>query len=219
VYSERLIKEWGLEKHLNKVSIAQEHFLDVDKFRIQKNLDKRDDLCGYIGALEKWKGVLNFIEASLKVLVRREDVRFLIGGEGRLKSGIEELVNIKGLNDKIRIVGLIPHDEVPKYLNELKLLVLPSHTEGLPNIILEAMACGTPVLATPVGAIPDVIKDEETGFIMEDNTPDCIAKNIIRALNHPNLDEIVKRARNLIEEQFTYEAAVERYKKILEVLD
>ena len=77
------------------------------------------------------------------------------------------------------------------------------------------MACGTPVLATPVGAIPDVIKDGVTGFIMKDNSPECIAENVIRALEHPNLDEIVKNARELIEKDFTYEAAGERYRKIL----
>jgi glycosyltransferase involved in cell wall biosynthesis len=80
------------------------------------------------------------------------------------------------------------------------------------------MACGTPVLATAVGAIPDVIKDGETGFVMEDNSPECIASNIIRALNHPNLEQITKNARTLIETEFTYEKAVERYRKILSEL-
>ena len=78
------------------------------------------------------------------------------------------------------------------------------------------MGCGTPVLATPVGAIPDVITDRETGFIMENNNPGCIAENIIRVLEHPMLEEIVKNVRKLVEKEFTYEAAVERYRKILE---
>ena len=78
------------------------------------------------------------------------------------------------------------------------------------------MGCGTPVLATSVGGVPDLIKDGETGFIMKDNSPECIAENVIRALEHPNLDEIVKNARALVEREFTYEAAVERYRKILE---
>ena len=78
------------------------------------------------------------------------------------------------------------------------------------------MACGTPVLATSVGGVPDLIKDGNTGFIMKDNSPECIAKNVIRALEHPNRDEIVKNARALVEQEFTYEDAVERYRQILE---
>lgn len=122
------------------------------------------------------------------------------------------------LNDKVKPAGWIPHDELPDYRNGLKLLVLPSYTEGLPNIMLEAMACGTPVLATSVGGIPDVIKDGETGFIMENNSPECIAENVMRVLNHPNLDKIVKNARKLVEKEFTYEAAVGRYRMILKEL-
>ena len=81
-----------------------------------------------------------------------------------------------------------------------------------------AMACGTPVLATSVGGIPDVIKDGETGFILENNSPECIAENVMRALKYPNLEEIVKNARKLIEKEYTYEAAVERYKNIVKNL-
>lgn len=58
--------------------------------------------------------------------------------------------------------------------------VLPFYTKELSNIMLEAMACGTPLLATPVGAILDVIRDGETGFIMEDNSPECTARNVMQ---------------------------------------
>jgi glycosyltransferase involved in cell wall biosynthesis len=84
--------------------------------------------------------------------------------------------------------------------------------------MLEAMACGTPILASPVGAIPDLIKDGETGFIMADNSPECIARNIIRALNHPYLEKIADNGRALVEKEFTFEKAVERYRELLNSL-
>jgi len=215
VYSERLVKEWGLEKHTNKISIAHEHFLDFNRFRVQHELVERDSLVGYIGALSEEKGILNLLKAIPEVLQKEEGVRFLIGGEGRLRGKVEEYLNKENLNNKVKFAGWISHSELPEQLNKLKLLFLPSYTEGLPNIMLEAMACGTPVLATAVGAIPDVIKDNETGFIMEDNSPECIARNVIRALSHPDLSKIAKNARALVEKEYTYEAAVERYRNIL----
>jgi len=218
LYSGNLIRDLNLEGYKNKISIAHRHFLDFDKFKIKKQLDERDNLVGYIGRLSEEKGTLNFVKAIPEVLKEQSDLEFLIGGDGRLREKIEEYLNRKNLNNKVKLVGWIPHDKLSDYLNELQLLILPSYTEGLPNIMLEAMACGTPVLATPVGGIPDIIKDEETGFIMENNSPECIAKNIIRALNHPDLEQIAQNACTLVEREFTFEKAVERYREILSEL-
>jgi len=79
------------------------------------------------------------------------------------------------------------------------------------------MACGTPVLAAKVGAIPDIITDGKTGFIMENNSPECIAENVIRALNTPNLEEISENGRKFVEENFTFESAVARWNGVLKV--
>jgi len=218
LYSPNLIKEWNLEKYKDKILIAHEHFLDFSKFEIKKKLSERNNLAGYIGRLSEEKGVLNFVRAIPEILKERNDMEFLICGDGQLRDEIEKYISEKNLNDKVKLAGWIPHEKLPDYLNESKLLVLPSYTEGLPNIMLEAMACGTPVLATPVGAIPDVIKDEETGFIMKDNSPECIARNVIRALNHSNLEQVAQNARALVEKEFTFEKAVERYREILSKL-
>jgi glycosyltransferase involved in cell wall biosynthesis len=218
IYSENIIKGWNLEKHKNKILIAHEHFLDFDNFKLKKKFNERENLVGYIGRLSEEKGTLNFVKSIPLILKERDDLEFLIGGDGQLKDKIEAYLDENDLTDKVKLAGWIPHDVLPDYLNKLKLVVLPSYTEGLPNIMLEAMACGTPILATPVGAIPDIIKEEKAGFLMENNSPECIAKNVIRALEYPNLDEIVKTARELVEKEFTYEAAVERYRKILKEL-
>jgi len=219
LYSGNLIQEENLARYRSKISIAHRHFLDFNNFKIQRQLSARDNIVGYIGRLSQEKGILNFAQSIPMALDRINNIRFLIGGEGQMYSKVEECLTRETLNSKVHLVGWIPHDELPKCLNDLKLLVLPSYTEGLPNIMLEAMACGTPVLATPVGAIPDVISDGETGFIMEDNSPECIASNVMRALNYPSLEEIAKNAHALVEKEFTYEAAVEKYRNILSSLE
>ena len=207
-----------LNKHQNKVCGEGCLFILDDAFKPTNKISERENMVGYIGRLSEEKGVLNFVKAISRILEEKSEIKILVGGDGPLRDKIEIYLEEENLNDKVKLAGLIPHDKLPDYMNELKLLVLPSYTEGLPNIMLEAMACGTPVLATPVGGVPDLIEDEETGFIMENNSPECIAKNVIRALEHPDLEKIVKNARKLVEEKYTYEATVERYRKILKEL-
>ena len=218
VYSKSSVYQMNLSKYKNKIYNGA-RFVDDNKFKVEKELKKRGKLLGYIGRFSKEKGIMNFVDAIPMLLRKDKGIEFLLVGGGLLTDKIKETLEENGVYDKVKLTGWIPHDELSKYLNELKLFVLPSYTEGLPNVVLEAMACGTPVLATPVGGIPDVIKDGETGFIMEDNTPECIARNIIRVLNHPNLDEIVKNARKRIEEEYTYEAALKRYRTIFQALN
>ena len=218
LYSEKLIKEWHLEKYKNKICIAHKHFLDFNKFKITKDFDERDNLIAYIGRLSEEKGTLNFVKAIPELLKENSGIKILIGGDGQLEDEIKRYLDDENADCKVKVVGWIPHDELPEYLNELKLLVLPSFTEGLPNILLEAMACGTPVLAAPVGSIPDVIDDGINGIIMENNSPECIAENINRALYHSNLENISKNARNLVKKQFSFEKAVDRFKKITKII-
>jgi len=189
--------------------------LDFDKFTIKKQIGQREKVVGYIGGLSKSKGVLNLLQAIPNILEEESEIKFMIAGDGDLVNFIREFINKNELTDKVKLLGWIPHRELPEYLNELKLLILASYSEGLPNIMLESMACGTPVLVTPVGAIPDVIKDGKTGFIMEDNSPECIARSVIRALSYPNLEQIAENARTLVEKEYTFEVAVKGYKNIL----
>jgi len=186
-------------------------FVDVGRFVNKKPIDLRKYDIGFVGRLSKEKGILNFLK-SLTLL--DGNFRAILIGDGEEKDNVHRKVRLL----KLTYIDWVKNRELPDYLNEIKLLVIPSYKEGLPNIILEAMACGTPVLATPVGGIPGVIKDGETGFIMENNSSKCIAENVMRALEHPDLEMIVENARALVEREFTYEAAVERYREILEEL-
>lgn len=213
--SKCMVDLYNLKKYQPKINIGSQ-YVAASFFTKTKKLNKRKYIVGYIGRLSTEKGVLEFAQSLPLILKGKESGKALIVGEGDVKGKVREILVNNNVEDEVELTGWIENKELPTYLNEIKVLVFPSCTEGLPNIVLEAMACGTPVLATPVGGIPDVIRDGETGFIMEDNTPECIAKNVIRALNHPDLEKITKNARALIEKEYTLEAAAERYKKILE---
>jgi glycosyltransferase involved in cell wall biosynthesis len=216
LYSGNLISDWGLSRYNNKIRIGREHFLDFNAFTVTTPISSRPPLIGYIGRLSGEKGVQHFAQALPTILDDRQDLRVLIGGDGQLKESIEASLQEEGLTARVDLPGWISHDDLPRYLNQFRLLVLPSYSEGLPNIMLEAMACGTPVLATPVGAIPDVIIDGKTGFIMENNSPECIAENVKRALDSPDLERIAENGRRFVEENFTFEKTVENWKEILQ---
>ena len=216
VYSPNLIREMRLDKYSRKISIAHEHFLDFSEFRVTKPFNERENLVGYVARLSPEKGILNFMEAIPKVVEARQQMTFLIIGDGPLRPQVEEYANKS--NNKVKYAGWIPHDKLPGYLNELRLLVVPSYTETGPYIAFEAMACGTPVVGTPDGLMADMLSDGENGFIMEDNSPECIARNIVRALNHPDLEQVAHNARKLAEREFTFEKAVDSYRGILENL-
>ncbi len=218
VQSQGAVDFLHLGKYKEKVTAEGARYVNTDLFRVNKDLKDRRSLVAYVGRLSAEKGVMNFLRAIPSVLKVRQDIKFSIGGYGPLRNKIEDEIENSNLRYRVELAGWIFHDELPDYLNELKLLVLPSYSEGLPTIVLETMACGTPVLATSVGGIPDVIKDGETGFILEDNSPECIARDIIEALDYPDLSKIAKNGRSLIESNYIYEAAVMRYRRILNSL-
>lgn len=215
VYAPSLIKDLSLEKHSRKIIVASRHYVDLNVFKVTKTIEERRNIIGFVGRLSQEKGVLNFVDAIPTILERANDASFLIVGAGPLFESTRKKVADNHLGDKVEMKGWIEHENLPVCLNELRLLVLPSATEGLPNIILESMACGTPVLVTLVGGLVDLVKDEKNGFVTQTNSASCLAKNVIRALAYPNIKSIVSEAHMLIENEFIFNRAVERFRDIL----
>jgi glycosyltransferase involved in cell wall biosynthesis len=211
--SEYMVDLYNLHRYQNKIADGS-LYVDASFLRRSKKLAERTYRTGYIGRFSSEKGVLEFAQ-SLLFLLKEDQAQAIMIGDGDEKDDIEQILMRGNIQDKVRLIGWTQQGEIPNYLSDIKIVVVPSYREGLPNIVLEAMGCGCIVVATPVGGIPGVIKDGETGFIMENNSPDCIARNVVRALNHPNLEEIGRNAHALIERKFTYRTAVERYGSVI----
>jgi len=215
VYSWRLVSEWDLGAYQSKVSVAHHHFIDFARFRETRRLKERENLVGYIGRLSQEKGILQFVRAMPLAIKQDSTLEFVVVGDGPLVGPVREYVDTSGLGKRVRVTGWIEHTALPDLLNELRLLVIPSYTEGLPNVMLEAMACGTPVLATAVGGIPDVITEGETGFLMKDNSAESIAGNIPRVLESIELERVAEKARQYVQREFTFERARDSWSRII----
>lgn len=209
-----------LKKHKNKIVSEGSRFIDTSRFRVTTKFQDRDLVVGYVGRLVKEKGITELINA-IPLIAKKKHMSFLIGGDGACLAEVRQASERMRAEEAVTVMvpGWIVEEELPVFLNTLRLFILPTHhDEGLPTIVLEAMACGTPVLATPVGAIPDVITNEVTGFLLESTVPERIAQQITMILNFGELEKVADNAEVLIRQRFTRTAATERYNKILKAV-
>ena len=215
VESPSAIKFLKLGRYSNKIAINGAMYVDLNLFRIERDLSQRQNIVGFIGRLSGEKGVMNFVKAIPSILRQYQNVRFLIGGDGHLREELKRELSRSHCTSRVEFSGWISHQELPHYLNKLKVLVVPSYSEGVPGIVQEAMACGTLVLATAVGGIPDLVRDEESGFILRNNSPPSIATGVIKALKYPKGDEISRRAHQVIEKEYAFKLMVGKCQKAL----
>ena len=215
VESEDMIEPLRLKHYERKISANSAICIDFSVFRITRELKDRRNIIGYIGRLSPEKGVLAFAKAIPLILAERADAEFLIGGDGALLEEIRNELRDNGTYDRVEFTGWIPHNELPNYLNKLKLILAPSYTEGgIPNVIKEAMACGVPVLLSSAAAA-GITKEDEVAFVLENNSPECIAQSVIQALQHPEPGKIIHRAHKFVEEKYSPENVIGRYRDIL----
>ncbi len=165
------------------------------------------------GRLSSEKGFDVLLEAVPAVLKRAPDARFILFGEGNERAKLETRVAELGLRDKFLMPGLTA--ELDRYLAVADVVVLPSYTEGLPNVALEASAAGVPVVATAVGGTPEVIRHEETGLLVPSGQPQKLAEAVIRLLQSDELRRTMGTAgQRRMQAYFTFEAQARQYETL-----
>lgn len=215
VYGDRLVSEYGLGRWSDKIDVAPRHIVRLEPSPGARDVADRGPHIGFIGRFSEEKGPLRLIEAMPAIISAVPDARLTLIGDGPQRSCLEEAIERLALSSSVSLTGWVPHAQLGPLLQQFRLVTIPSFTEGLPNVMLEAMACGAVVAATPVGAIPDLIRDGETGFLMESNSPDSIASTVIRALRSPDLSRIAQAALEQVRTECTLSRRVARYREIL----
>lgn len=188
-------------KHIITIYNGVDHtkFFDVKKEIARKkfNIPLSKKVLLFIGNLETVKGPDVLLEAANLMKLNDKEIILYYVGKGRLMKVLREKCYRYGLEKYIFFLGTVDHNNMCEVLNSADLLIVPSRNEGVPNVILEAMACKTPVVATRVGGIPEVVIEGESGFLVEPENPDELAKAIDNALyKNWNYDAILNRSKN-----------------------
>ena len=144
-------------------------------------------IVGNVAALVPHKGQRYLVDAAVKLLPEQPDARFVIAGEGELRPSLEGQIKQHHLEKHVLLAGFRP--DVLSLHKAFDVFVMSSVTEGLGTSLLDAMACGRPVVATGVGGIPEVVVDGETGMLVAPRDPEAIAAALVRFLSDAALRE------------------------------
>jgi glycosyltransferase involved in cell wall biosynthesis len=164
----------------------------------------RDKRVLFAGALEPNKGLVVLFEAWRAVLDRHSDAVLVVAGTGSQAADLREVANHAEFVGNIEMLGFVQHERIVGLLDRSRFLVLPSFSEGMGRIILEAFARGRPVVASRAGGIPELVEEGATGLLVEPGDASMLAAAIIRALEDPGgLRAMGSTARNRVIERDT----------------
>ncbi len=163
-----------------------------------------------VARLIKRKGI-NYLLRALGGL-KNKDFTLTLIGDGKEKENLKELAKKLKIEKKVKFLGSIPHQKIVKYYQENELFVFPSLNEGMSNTILEAMACGLPIITTNVGGAKELVKNN--GIIVKPRSSNQIKKAILEYLNNKDLIKIHSQASRQIAEKMSWEKVAKSYQKI-----
>ena len=192
---EELIRHYGASP--GKISVVPcgvnlEQFKPLDKARARQYLGfGNDKIILFVGRIDPLKGIDKLIKA-LPYLQNIQGLRLVvIGGGEHSQREIEQLqklaCNLK-IQDSVTFLGLVKHEQLPYFYSAADACVVPSYYESFGLVALESLACGTPVVATDVGNLKNVIRQGETGYVITDNFPHRLADKIASLLSRPTTD-------------------------------
>ena len=201
--------------------IVQHNGVDGERFRIRNRADARKSvgieherpLIGYVGNIRLIKGSDVLIEAMdhLVKQLRNTDADLWIVGYGELDVPLRARVTALGLDKRVHFAGRQPHDAIHTWMSAVDVFCLPSRNEGCPNVILEALASGKPVVASRVGGIPELITDGENGYLVPSEDPRALAGALAKALDRTWDPEALRKTVTFL----SWDAVGRTYHKLL----
>lgn len=188
--------------------------LFIDQILSAENLKGNTITC--VGRLCEQKGQLLLLDACNILAKSGISFNLILAGDGEMRSVIEQKIKEYDLLDRVKITGWLSSAQVKEILHLSRCMVLPSFAEGLPVVIMEAMASGTPVISTSIAGIPELIKDNESGYLITAGSIDELVNSIKHVLLCPDsqLVNITLKAQNAVRENHSIKHEVSKLKTI-----
>ncbi len=216
VPSKELIKSFNIEKYAWKTLAAPTRIINIKTFKQTTQSKDRNRQIAYIGRLSQEKGIDIVIKTFLKLAKMDPELKFIIIGDGPLMNSVKYEVSKSNFDERIKIAGWLKPKDIVVSLNKVKLILVPSRSEGLPSVLLESMACGTPAMVSFAGVMKYVVQDNYNGFHLNSADPDNIARTICLILKEEeNLQDISKRAHEYVATRYSEEAVLKVWLPIL----
>lgn len=182
----------GIDKnriHVIRNGVDTDLFSERDRLQVKQRLQLQRPTILSVGNLVEEKGHHLVVEA----LVQLPQTELVIIGSGMHLSALQALATQLGVSERIRWVAHVNQAELADYYSAADVTVLASSREGMPNVLLESLACGTPVVATNVGGSPEVVTDKVAGILIQDRSASAVAAALKSLLDHP-VDRAATRA-------------------------
>jgi glycosyltransferase involved in cell wall biosynthesis len=204
----------------NGVNVAQFQLTPQDRAEIDLLKTRYKDTWNllFVGYMSERKGIKELLTAMQQLVAagyRR--CRLFLVGPNRLGSYVDDFIRTNGLHDNIRHIGPILHDQVKIWMYFADAFILPSHSEGLPLVLFEALYTGTPSIFTNVGGIGNIVKDGEEALLIPPKSVDAIKQAIVRLFDHTVLGQhIAMKGQQLISNNYTWEMNAAKHVKLYE---
>jgi glycosyltransferase involved in cell wall biosynthesis len=208
-----------VERHVPRHKTRTIHYgIDLNRFRPKRNVKVREELglrsgdtaLGTVARFTEQKGHTVLLDAAPVVLKAFPRAHFIFAGDGPLRETLQAQSERLGLMGRVHFLGF--RSDVPEMLNAFDVFVLPSLYEGLPNAVLEAMACGLPVVATRVDGTPEAVVHGESGLLVDPADPRRLADALVRVLSNARLrNRLGRAARKRVETRFGLDAQITEF--------
>ncbi|MCD0458903.1 glycosyltransferase family 4 protein [Roseiconus lacunae] len=177
--------------------------------KTQLGLPTSIQLVAAVGRLSDEKGFDLLIEATVDLIRQGRDVGLVIAGDGAFRAALQSQIDASGFGDRIKLLGFVADPRV--VYRAADLYVLSSYREGLPNVVLEAMAMNVPVVSTNIAGMPDLIDDGENGVMIDVGRADAIHDAVRSLLDAPEKRaRLAEAGRKTVEERFSFRRRMER---------